>query len=90
MPISPNSLTMTAILPASGALSSRLTSVVLPGAQETREQGDGDALVDRAVVDAGHRRLTRRQAQARAIYSSRIAQARTGAPLPLPILIGGP
>ena len=30
MPISPNSLTMTAILPASGALSSRLTSVVLP------------------------------------------------------------
>ena len=30
IPISPNSLTMTAILPASGAPSRRLTSVVLP------------------------------------------------------------
>ena len=34
----------------------------LAGAEEARQQRDGDALVDRAIVDAGHRRLTRSQA----------------------------
>ena len=34
----------------------------LAGTEEARQQRDGDALVDRAIVDAGHRRLTRSQA----------------------------
>ena len=62
----------------------------LASAEEAREQGDGNALVDRAIVDASHRRLTWPRSPAMWAYSSRIAQARTGAPLPLPILIGGP